>query len=290
MRVTNRILHDDALRSLSANLAALQAIQEQVASGRRLNRPSDDPANVRTALKVRDALAELQQYLRNLDGADRLLSGADGALAAATDAVQRARELAIQGANGTLSAADRVAMAQEVAQLEDHLVQLAATRVGDAYIFSGYRTDRPPYASPSGPYQGDSGAIVARIAPGAGLQVNVTGDTAFGPALAALEQLRSELAAGSPVSSSTIGALDGAQSAVLDARAVIGARQNRVSEARTTLENATTATEKLLSDLQDVDMAAAISELAQRQTSYQAALRVNALVLQQSLVDFLSGR
>ncbi len=293
MRITNRMLHERALGSLKTNVAALARVQEQVASTRRLVRPSDDPADVRSAVKARDGLAEMEQFVRNITTAQRSVDAADVALGAAGEIAQRARELAIQGANGTLSASDRQTMALEVEQLARQLVGHAGAKVGDQYLFSGFQTDNPPYveAPPGsalvGAYQGDAGTIVTRIAAGTTMTVNLTADAVFEPALDALAALHAELAAGSPVSAGTIALLDTGQSVLLAGRAQVGARANRLEQTRTTLEDNILAGRRLLSDLEDVDLIEAITELNQRQAVYQAALEVNARIIQPTLLDHL---
>lgn len=293
MRITDRMLHDRALGSLNTNVAALARIQEQVASTKRLVRPSDDPADVRSAVKARDGLGEMEQFLRNITTAQRSVDASDTALASAGEAIQRARELAVRGANGTLSASDRQTMALEVEQLARQLVSHAGAKAGDQYLFSGFQTGSAPYVeAPPGSaavsaYGGDAGVVVARIAPGTTMTLNVTADTVFQPALDALAQMHAELVAGTPVSGGTIALLDTGQSALLAGRAQIGARANRLSEAQTTLEDNVLSARRLLSDLEDVDLAAAITELSQRMAVYQAALEVNAKIIQPSLLDHL---
>jgi flagellar hook-associated protein 3 FlgL len=287
MRVTDSMIREAALQGLNANATSLSQIQEQLSSSKQLNRPSDDPAKVRQAMKVRDSLSELQQFTRNINAADQTVSASDAAMAGAGDLIQRANELAIQGANGTYSAADRQQIAQEVGQLAAQLVQLAGTKVGDAYVFSGFKSDVPPYASPTGPYQGDSGAVMARIAPGASVQVNVLGSTVFGPALSALNQLQTELSAGTAVSPGTISAISVAQDALLSGRATLGALQNRLDNTATFITQATTAAQQLLSQTEDIDMTAAITQFSARQLTYNAALKVNAQIMQTSLFDYL---
>lgn len=292
MRVTNNMLRLDALRSLSSNANALERIQEQVSTTKQLNRPSDDPSQVRSAVKLRDALAELEQYGRNIDLASRTLDAEESAMSSSGDLLQRARELAIQGANGTLPAADRMTMAREVEQLADALAQLANTKVGETYVFSGFRTANPAYSSSGSPatytYGGDGGAIMARIGSGVTAQSNIAGDTVFQKAFDALTQLRDELSAGMQVSGATITAIDTGQQSVLDARATVGARQARLEDTRNVLDGAVITAKKLQSELEDVDLTSAISELSSRQATYQAALAVNAKILQTSLVNYLS--
>jgi len=293
MRITDGMLHDQALAGLQTNIEALSRIQEQVSTSKRLVRPSDNPADVQSALKARDGIAALEQHVRNVSTAQRSVEAADTELGAAGEIVQRARELAIQGANDTLSPTDRASMAAEVEQLARQLVAHAGAKVGDQYLFSGFKTDTAPYteAAPGSAavsaYAGDNGAIVARIAPGSSMTVNVTADTVFGPALAALAQMHQELVAGTTVSGGTIALIDSGQAAVLSGRAQIGARANRLAETQLTLEGTILTARQLISNIEDVDMAAAITELNEREAVYQAALAVNARIIQPSLIDHL---
>jgi flagellar hook-associated protein 3 FlgL len=287
MRITNQMLSSDAIRQLQANIQRLSRSQEQVSTTKRLNRPSDDPAETRTAVKVRDSLAELDQFKRNIDTAGRTLSATDAALSSAGDIIQRARELAIQGATGSLSASDRQSIGVEVDQLLTSLQEQANAKSAGAYLFSGFKTDVAPYASPTGAYLGDAGVIAARTAPNTQVQINITADVAFAPALAALDALRNELNAGTQVSAATIGLIDTGQEALLSARALTGARQNRLADTTTYLDNGILAAQTLQSNLEDADMAQAITDMSNRQASYQAALKVNAQLLQTTLIDLL---
>jgi flagellar hook-associated protein 3 FlgL len=287
MRITQQMLTENSLSALGANTEAMAKLQEQISTGKQLNRPSDDPAQVREAVNLHDTLAELAQYGRNVDAATRATTGADTGLSDATASIQRLRELAIQGANSTLGPSDRQAMLKEVTELGSALVQAAATKVGDRYVFSGYRTDIPPYGSVNGAYQGDGGAILARVSPGVTIQTNVTADVAFGPALAAVTQMEADLGAGQPVSAATITALDAGLDALTTAQAQLGARSNRLDQVRGVIDGGTQAATQLLSSIEDVDVTAAISHLASRQLTYQASLQMTGRILQQSLLDVL---
>lgn len=287
MRITNSMLSTRALRDLQANYAGLAKVQEQISTARKLNRASDDPAQARVAVKVRDNLNALAQHLRNIDTAERSTSTAETALSSAGDAIIRLKELALQAANGTNSAADRSAILAEVTQLGQHLVGLANARNGEDYVFSGQRTRTPAFAAPGAAYAGDTNALNARIAPGVSLGINVTADVAFGPALAAVVQLQADLGTGNAPLPATLGAIDAGLDAVLAARTRIGAIVNRLDSTRTFVESSQQASIKLLSDLEDADMAEVISAAAQRQAVYEAALAVNAKILRRSLVDEL---
>lgn len=287
MRITNSMLTAQTLRDLEANYTAMAKAQEQVSSARRLNRPSDSPADVQQAIKVNESIASIAQNQRNAQMAQRVVSASETALASAGDAVQRLRELAIQAANDTLSPTDRRAILGEVQQLSEQLVSLANSKNGDDYLFSGQKTTTPAYANATAAYAGDTGAINARIAPGVSLPINVTADTAFGPALAAAAQLATDLAGGTAPQQTTIAALDSGFNAVVTARTRIGAIDKRLSNAEAFLADTRQSAAALLSQLQDADMAEAISQAASRQTTYQAAIAVSARMLQKSLIDEL---
>ena len=291
MRVTQGMIYDSTNRSLSTTAAAVQTASEKVSSTKQLNRPSDNPADVRAAVQLRDALSELNQFQRNIDAATSKADAMDGALAGAGDLIQRANELAIAGGDGTLSAGNRQAMAQEVGQLIESMAQDAGAKVGNAYVFSGFQVNKAPYAVTApgtvGTYQGDHGVAVARIGPGATVQTSISGDTAFQAAFDALSQLKADLDAGNVVQAGTISKIQGALDSIMTSRAQVGARANRLEQAKTSQGSLITSNQGLLSQLEDVDMASAITELSRRQTTYQATLAVTAKVMQTSLIDYL---
>jgi flagellar hook-associated protein 3 FlgL len=291
MRVTQGMIYNSINQSLTTTMAAVQSASEKVSSTKQLNRPSDNPADVRAAVQLRDALSELNQFQRNIDTATARVDAMDGALAGAGDLIQRANELAIAGGDGTLTAANRQAMSQEVSQIIESMAQDAGAKVGDAYVFSGFQVNKAPYVVTApgtvGPYQGDHGVAVARIGPGATVQTSISGDAAFQAAFDALSQLKADLDAGNVVQAGTISKIQVALDSILTTRAQVGARANRLEQAKTSQGSLITSNQGLLSQLEDVDMASAITELSRRQTTYQATLAVTAKVMQTSLIDYL---
>jgi flagellar hook-associated protein 3 FlgL len=291
VRVTEGMIYNSTNQSLASNMAGLQDVTEKVSSTRRLNKPSDNPADVRSDLQLRDTIAELNQYLRNIDAASTKADAMDTALGGAGDLLQRANELALQGANGSLSATDRSAIAQEVSQLIEGMVQQSGTKVANGYVFSGFRVDRPPYSVTApgtvSSYQGDGGVVLARIGPGSTMQINLPGDSVFQPAFDALTQLKTDLESGNPVQPATITLVQTALNGMVAARAQVGARANRLDDAKSSGQSVLTSNQALMSQLEDTDMASAITEMTKRQTTYQATLMVTAKVMQTSLLDYL---
>lgn len=291
MRVTEGMIFNSSNQSIATTMSAMQKATEKVSSTKQLNRPSDNPADVRSAVGLHDTLSELDQFLRNIDTASSKVNAQDNALSSAGDLLQRANELAIEAANGTLDASDLAAIGQEVSQLIEAMAQDAGAKVNGEFVFSGFRVDQPPYTV-TGPgtvsaYQGDHGVTIARIGPASTMQINVAGDSVFQPALDALAQLKNDLQSGNPVSPTTVNGVQNALDTMLATRAQIGARANRLEQARSSQESLVTSDKALLSQLEDVDMASAITELTKRQTTYQATLAVTAKVVQTSLIDYL---
>jgi flagellar hook-associated protein 3 FlgL len=171
------------------------------------------------------------------------------------------------------------------------MAQDSGAKVNGEFVFSGFRVDQPPYTV-TGPgtvsaYQGDHGVTIARIGPASTMQINMAADGIFQPALDALAQLKTDLESGNPVQPTTITLIQGSLDNLLASRAQVGARANRLDQAKTSKQAVLTSNEALLSQLEDVDMAAAITELTKRQTTYQASLAVTAKVIQTSLIDYL---
>lgn len=146
MIISNRTLYDRFLLDLRSNLNHVQTAQEQVASGKRINRPSDDPTGTYQAMDYANRMDRMGQYTRNTTSARSLLSHTDTTLQSSSDTIARAYELAVQYASGTYTSSDRANGAKEVTEIREALAGLANTRIGDRYIFGGWKTGAPPYA------------------------------------------------------------------------------------------------------------------------------------------------
>jgi flagellar hook-associated protein 3 FlgL len=186
MRVSTFQVYRHATDSLMRSLADMFRLNEQVASGKRINKPSDDVTGISRALAYKVSIAAGEQYRKNVDDASSVIGYAENALASASGALVRAKELAVLGANGTQDAASRDALAEEIGQLRDQLLSLANSRFGDRYVFSGFRTDTPSFDA-SFAYQGDAGAVNVAVGKDVLIPQNVPGQAAFGYAPASEE-------------------------------------------------------------------------------------------------------
>ncbi|MBX6753860.1 MAG: flagellar hook-associated protein FlgL [Thermorudis peleae] len=290
MRVTQNMMMDTILRNISANLERLERVQSELSSGKQIRQPSDDPIGTATVLRLQSSQAQITQYLKNVDEAQSWLDLTDQALSTIGDAVQRARELIVQAANDTLSAADRQAIWNELTALQQQIVATANTAHAGQYLFSGQKTQTTPFDATTDPptYQGDNGALTRIIDSGVTLTINVPGNVAITPVLQAIKQARDAVAANDTAAIQTsLGVLDNAHSQLLAAQAQIGAQANRLDAQRNRLLEAQTSTLRLLSQAQDADMAQASVEFAEAQLTYRAALQAAAQAIQPTLADYL---
>jgi flagellar hook-associated protein 3 FlgL len=290
MRVTQNMMMDTILRNISANLERLERVQSELSSGKQIRQPSDDPIGTATVLRLQSSQAQITQYLKNVDEAQSWLDLTDQALSTIGDAVQRARELIVQAANDTLSAADRQAIWNELTALQQQIVATANTAHAGQYLFSGQKTQTTPFDATTDPptYQGDNGALTRIIDSGVTLTINVPGSVAITPVLQAMKQARDAVAANDTAAIQTsLGVLDNAHSQLLAAQAQIGAQANRLDAQRNRLLEAQTSTLRLLSQAQDADMAQTSVEFAEAQLTYRAALQAAAQAIQPTLADYL---
>jgi len=291
MRITQGMLVGNFLSNLNNNYRIMDRIQEQLSTGKRINRPSDDPVGIVSSLRLRTGLTEAEKYLSNVDDAMAWLDTTDTALGQAGDILHRAREIAIYGANDTLSPQARDALAKEVRQLREQLIQVANTTHDGRFVFAGFQTTVSPFTA-AGVYVGDAGSIEYEIGVNSKLSVNVTGDAAFINAqdvFQVLSDVEADLIAGNSANLSNlrIGELDTVINNILPIRSDVGAKTNRLELTKSRLEQATLNLSELLSKNEDIDTAEAITQLKMQENTYRTALAAGARIIQPSLIDFL---
>lgn len=174
----------DLTDSLRRSLAEIVRQNARIASGRRINAPSDDPAGAAAALGYRLDIDAMAQYRRNIDEAAGFLSFTDAALGSAAEALVRGKELALAGATGTAGAGGRAAMGREARQLADQLAAVANGRFGGRAVFAGFATDGIAFDAAYA-YLGDAGVARVPIDRGVSIALNVPGEAAFGTPLSA---------------------------------------------------------------------------------------------------------
>lgn len=183
MRVSTAMIHQAGLTAIQRQTASLLHTQQQVASGRRMLTPADDPVAAARALEVEQAKNTNALYLTNQKAATEALGLVEGRLVAVGELLLRVRTLAVQGGNGALTNADRRSIATELRQRFDELLGLAnATDGGGQYLFAGYQADSIPFAgSVEGgvAYAGDDGQRLLQVAASRQVAVSDSGNEVF---------------------------------------------------------------------------------------------------------------
>ncbi len=301
MRITNNMLINNMLSNLNTNLNRMNKYQNQLATGKKISLPSDDPIVASRALKLRTDVAEIEQYQRNVDDATSWMEITETTLGQMGDVMHRVRELTVQGANGTSTPDDLNKIKQEMDQLKIQMTHLANTSYAGRYIFSGYKTDKP-LMDENGVFQIDianSEQIKYEIGIGDDIHINVTGSDLFNNGtdaaatgtsslIGTLDALITALDAGDHSAvGNTLSQIDADMDNILRVRSGIGARMNRLELTANRLDDDYVNFTKLMSKNEDVDMAEAIMNLQNEENVYRASLSAGAKVIQPSLVDFL---
>jgi flagellar hook-associated protein 3 FlgL len=184
-RITQGIMYSRALNDVQRGLSRLSQLQQAVASGRRIQKPSDDPAAALRILPMRADLRDLEQLGQNGSLARETLNTSTASLEDASTLMARVRELTTQAANGTLSDSDRASVGAEVEQLLSQLVGIGNSRDGDRYVFGGTKTSEAPFrmVETAGgtriEYSGNRETLSIDVAPGVTTQLNMPGDAIF---------------------------------------------------------------------------------------------------------------
>jgi flagellar hook-associated protein 3 FlgL len=292
-RVTNSMTARSVLTDIQNVQQQLTQTQNELSSGLKLTKPSDDPYGTSQALFYKGELAANQQYQTNAGDATSWLSATDTALSSINSDAQRARDLILQGSNGTLSQTDMDSIADELDQLADSIKSSGNTQYAGSYIFSGTATSTQPFTVGGvDTYAGNTDSISRQIGQGVTVPINVTGDNVVSPILAAIRQASTDLRAGGTpanLGTSDLNALDASTDNLAEQQAIVGAREDRLSSATSRLQQLQTSTTQQLSDVQDADMAQTMIDFSTQSAVYQAALKAGANLIQPSLMDFLAS-
>jgi flagellar hook-associated protein 3 FlgL len=291
-RVTESSIHTRVLNNLQRSISKGEKIQEQLSSGKQINRPSDSPTGTVTSMQLRGESRAVQQYARNADDGVGWLSTLDSALTNTSTLVNRARDLTVQGLSaGSNNAQSSEAMASEVDQIRASLIGFANTKYLDRPVFGGTTTGETAYDA-GGTYTGDSGQTTRTVGANSKVRVDTTGPEAFGTGdtqlFAVLQSISDNLRSGdSDALSASLKKLDTAGDLMKNTLSEVGARYNRVTQMKQSAQDRLLSVTSQLSDVEDVDLPKTIMEMQLQQTSYQAALAASAKVIQPSLIDFL---
>ncbi len=307
MRVTSGMTASMVETSLQNIQTQLAQVQGQMASGHRINQPSDDPIGTENVLQWQNAIDQNTQYQSNAQDAVNWLGSTQSALQQAVSLAQQIRSLAVSAGAGSLTAAQLQTIAQQIASAESSLVNVGNTKVGDSYIFSGQQTSTQPFTQ-SGTavtYGGGSGTIQREIGPGQFVQANADGNAALTPVFQAISAILYDLGPGGNPANVATGAslsgtnpynpgpqgdlaqLDSAITNLTDVEGQAGAQMQQAQNAQGQLTTLATSLQQLQGGVLNDNLAQSVVQLQELQVNYQSALAAASTILQQSLASYL---
>lgn len=297
MRVTNQMSANRLIANLNALRSRTAGLTDQVSSGSRITRVSEDPTAAGQVMQFQSRLQVMAQWEANLTDTRTWLRTTEASLDQVTGILSRAKELGIAGANTAMGEEARTAIAPEMRHLLEHMVEVLNGQSFGGAIFAGFQTDTQPFALDSATgvvtYSGDSGAMQREIGPGVVVTANLHGarlDDWSDPnnILSALWQTTQDLEnLDYAAVSAGLAHLDRAMDQVLTLRSEIGSRERRLDQAEGRMQESFVHVSAMLEQAQGVDMAKAILDLSSAETTYRAALQVGARIIPPTLVDFL---
>ncbi len=316
MRVTENTNFNLVQRSIGLARGRMEKLQAQTATLKKLNTPSDNPISAAKIMELRTEKANNDQFNMNIKMAQSFLSNADSALSELSEVAVRAKEIALGQASGASSNDDtRIGVAEEVSQLFLQAVSAGNRKIGNRYIFGGYKTDHPP-VNPLGEYKGDNGDMMVEVAKDVFVSINIPGNEVFNAMVTIPVEENGRVPAGEikKVEPQTAGInlykelqnfrialltgdlrgiretlenFDALGSHLIALRAKAGSRVQGLDGALGAMERHNLVNAQLSSELEDADMAQVMSDLAKEETVLRSALQSGQKLIQPTLMDFL---
>lgn len=270
---------------------------EPLSTGKRINRPSDDPSRLSSYMQSLGDLTQLDQYGLNVANAKLRVGITDSTLSEMSNLMNEAYQLALQGNDQTSSDADLANITSRLTSIKEDLVNLSNTKIGSNYIFSGYLTSTQPFAEGATPptveYNGDNNFLMVKVSDNKTVQTNIDADEAFmggGTGVDIFDtidelitsiQARDETAMGTLITDILT-----AQDQMGDARATMGNSLKALETAETRLQNSREQVMERISALSDVDIATATTDLSFTEYALQSSMEVTKRVLSIGLQSF----
>jgi flagellar hook-associated protein 3 FlgL len=285
----------DLLNDLGLTQQQMNSDLQQIASGRSVNLPSDNPAAAAGLVQNANKTSEADQFLRSAGSIQGEMQNADSTLNSVILALQRAISLGVEGANGTLNSADRAAVATEVQGIQAELLSLANATYQGSFVFAGTASQTAPYVldptSSSGvKYAGNAGVNNVTVGNHFALQTNLPGSQIFSAPgndmFQGIQDLITGLQAGTGIDTA-VTQINSAYSYINAQRVFYGNAVNQLNAQQTYLNGETTQLAQQQNTIGGADLTSVISHLINAQTARQATLQAVGQTTQTNLFNFI---
>ncbi|MDS0524123.1 flagellar hook-associated protein FlgL [Clostridium sp. SHJSY1] len=330
MRVTNRMMANNYLRDMNRNMKNLDTINNQLATGKEINKVSDDPFKAARSMQLTTDINTNEQYNTNIKDTINWLDTTDDALYQATNVMQRLRELMVSSGNAAYGSDESKSINEEIKERVSELTQVLNTNFDGKYIFGGTKVSSKPLDAKKDAVTGNyemmfvdqdgnkldpnssdtytqnkidniNGSLNVEISQSVTMKCNVNameilkfknenGESI--DVMKLLSDVQNNLSSEnsvdrSKVTNENLGVLDDVITNILKIRSEVGAKQNRMESAQSKNEDENLNMTTILSKTEDIDFTEKTIEFNMAQTTYTAALQVNAQVLPKTILDYL---
>jgi flagellar hook-associated protein 3 FlgL len=294
MRITEGIVSYNYLENVNQAREQIVRLQSQMASGKRVQKPSDDPRSTDSILRLQQALTLNDQYTRNIEDGTSMAAATSSALDAFGQLYEQMKTELVKVTNGGNSTSMST-FAQTIDDLLSQAVDVANSKFNGKYLFGGTQTTDPPYTLSADRStitknpKGVDGVISYPISDGLSQQVNISGESAFqGTGLMDLIiQIRDGLKSGVTPTQAQSDAVGAGFEHILLQASKAGSFESSLDTMGANLQEQKTRLQSFLSTEQDADLAESIMKLKQQQSALDAAVQTGAKIMPTTLLDFL---
>jgi flagellar hook-associated protein 3 FlgL len=276
----------------------MQKLQEQIATGKKIIRPSDDPDGARKVLNLRSEDLKLEQYSRNVQTSMQSIQFSESILQNTADTINRVQELIVQGVNATTDQETRDNIASEINQILETILQGANSKRLGRYIYAGTETSTRPFETTRNAkgevdnvtYMGNREKIEYLVGPGMNVQVNHTGAEVFmdSKIFNTLITIRDSLAVGAiEIAKAGLDDIVNVQEGIMDSIVKGGATVSTLEFTDNRIKDAKISFAAALGEVEGADIVELVLKLKEQENIFQAALASGVLVFNTSILDYI---
>ena len=306
MKISTNLMFEKAAKQMTSSQTNLAKSQAQLAQGKQIINPSDAPDQASTVQRLKSILSRQDSYQTALNTVQSRLQGEDSTLSSVSDLLIRAKEIAVQANNDTLSPDNRKALGVELQGLRDQMLSLANTRDSSGnFLFGGSKVTQAPFISVAGgspQYAGDQTRMSVMVGENRTMPINRTGTDAFVPVNRTLpdgttqgvgffnvmdDLIKGVNTSDRPKMQGGLGELDTLLGGLSMARANIGSGLKGIDQQTSVIEDTVLNLKTTLSSVEDLDYASAITKMNQQMLSLEAAQSSFAKISQLNLFNYI---
>jgi len=297
-RVNLETFISSTLANVQKSTSNMSRLQEQISTGKKVNRASDDPAGARKILSLRSEDLRLDQYASNIQTATQSLDFNAAALSNTSDIVQRITELTMQGVSGATDQSGRTIIANEINQLLETIMQSANSQRLGRYTFAGTETTTEPFVATrnasgnisSVAYNGNRETIQYNVGPNTNTTVNLTGDEVFMKTrlFDTIVKIRENLLDGAiTFATNELTNLDNASQNILNSIAKAGGISSTLELTGNRIDDTKLSLQEVLASAESADIAELVLKLTEQQSIFEASLSSGSYIFKTSILNYI---